>query len=186
MKVFASPGRENTESCISIAVEKAAGLNVPIVVASSTGATALALASIVREKGLHIPIIAVRGVFSFHEQNKFRMSEKTEQELLCASVKIVSAAHALSGAERGLSTKFKGVYPAEIIAHTLRFFGAGTKVCIECATMALNAGEVEYGNPVVAIAGTGGGSDTSMLLTPATSQEILQTKIHEIYCKPHL
>ncbi len=186
MKVFASPGKENTDACIAIAVEKAAALNVPIVIASSTGAAALVLAGAVRKKDLCIPIIAVRGVFSFHEQNTFRMREKTERELLDAGVKIVSAAHALSGAERGLSNKFKGVYPAEIIAHTLRFFGHGTKVCIECATMALNAGEVEFGKPVVAVAGTGGGSDTCMLLTPATSQDILQTKIHEIYCKPHL
>ncbi len=186
MRVFDIPGKTNTDNCIAIAVQKAEELSVPIVAASTKGGTALALIQAIRNKGLPIPVIVVRTVFSFHEQNRFRMDEQTEQQLLSCGVRIVSAAHALSGAERGLSTKFQGAYPVEIIAHTLRMFGQGTKVCVECATMALDAGVVEYGKPVIAIGGTGGGADTCVLITPANCHEILQTKIHEIYCKPHL
>ncbi len=186
MKIFEKTGKENTESCVAIAIEKAAELNLPIVIASYTGYAALALLNAIKEKGISIPVIVVRGVLGHHEAGKFRMTEEIKQQILDMGAKIVTAAHALSGAERGLSRKFQGVYPVEIMAYTLRMFGQGTKVCVECATMALNAGLLEYGQPTIAMAGSGGGSDTCMLLTPATSQEILQTKIHEVYCKPHL
>ena len=186
MRVFDIPGKTNTNECIAIAIQKAKELDVPIVASSTTGATALSIIQAIREKGLNIALVAVRGVFNFHEKNSFRMSAQTEQQLLDLGVHIVSGAHVLSGAERGLSTKFQGAYPVEIIAHTLRMFGQGAKVCVECATMALDAGIIPYGKPVVAMGGTGSGADTCVLLTPANCHEILQTKIHEIYCKPHL
>jgi len=186
MVIFEKAGKANTVECISIAIEKAHELGLPIVAASYTGYTALMLVEAIQRLGFDIPVIVVRGVFGFHEQNAFRMKEETTKKLFDAGVQIVSAAHALSGAERGLSRKFQGVYPVEIIAQTLKMLGQGTKVCVECSTMALNAGLLTYGAPVIAIAGTGGGCDTCMRVTPALSQEILQTKIHEIYCKPNL
>ena len=186
MKIFENTGKANTQECIAIAVDKAAELKLPIVIASYTGYAALALLNAAEERDLHVPVIVVRGVLGHHEAGKFRMTAEAEQQIQKMGGKIVSAAHALSGAERGLSRKFQGVYPVEIMAYTLRMFGQGTKVCVECATMALNAGLLDYAAPVIAVAGSGGGADTCMLLTPATSQEILNTKIHEVYCKPHL
>ena len=101
-------------------------------------------------------------------------------------MKIVTAAHALSGAERSFSTAFKGVGPVEIIAHTLRMFGQGTKVCVECAAMACDCGAIASGEPVIAVAGTGGGADTVLILKAANTQRILETKICEYLCKPLL
>jgi len=89
-----------------------------------------------------------------------------------------------SGAERGMSKTFGGAYPVEIIAHTLRMFGQGTKVCVEVAIMALDAGLIPYGEPIIAIGGTGQGADTAVIITPSHASGIFETKIHEIICKP--
>lgn len=52
---------------------------------------------------------------------------------------------------------FHGVYPVEIIAAALRMFGQGTKVCVEVATMAADAGMIPSGEPVIVVGGTGPG-----------------------------
>ena len=37
-----------------------------------------------------------------------------------------------------------------------------------------------------AIAGTGRGADTAVVLTPAHAQDLFELKVHEIVCKPRL
>ena len=96
------------------------------------------------------------------------------------------ATAALSGAERGLSRKYSGIYPVEIVANTLRMLGQGTKVCVEIAMMALDNGAIAYGRQVIAVGGTGRGADTVCRLTPDYTADLLGTRIHEILCKPSL
>jgi len=98
---------------------------------------------------------------------------------------IVTAAHALSGTERAISGKFGGAYPVEIMAHTLRMFCQGMKVCVEVATMALDAGAIKSPRPVIALGGTGSGLDTACVITPGYSAKIFETRVHEILCKPY-
>ena len=50
--------------------------------------------------------------------------------------------------------------------------------------MALDADAILFGQPVVALGGTGGGQDTALVITPSYSSSIMETKIHEILCKP--
>jgi hypothetical protein len=119
MTVFAQTGKENTEKVVNIALTEAAKRGIHhIVVASYTGYTA----DFFREaSGLNI--VVVRGTYGFTEPNVIRMSEDEYNALIACGMKIVTAAHALSGAERAFSNTFKGAYPAEIVAHTLRMFG---------------------------------------------------------------
>lgn len=114
------------------------------------------------------------------------MDAKTKRELEAQGVVIVTAGHALSSGERGLSRQFSGIYPLEIMAATLRTLGQGVKVCFECAVMALDADVIEWGKPVVALGGTASGADTAIVITPGYSASILTTRIHEILCKPAL
>lgn len=74
--------------------------------------------------------------------------------------------------------------PAQVVAHALRMFGQGTKVCVEIAVMALDAGLIPFGREIIAIGGTGRGADTALVLTPAHSRQFFATWIHEIICKP--
>jgi len=182
---FDSPGPENTGETVKIAVREAVERRIPcIVVASNTGATARALAVESRALSYGGKLICVPHVYGFREGGKNELTEEDRAALEGLGVKICVAAHALSGAERALSRKFQGVYPVEIIAHTLRMLGQGTKVCVEIAVMALDAGLLPYGKPVIAIGGSGRGADTAALLTPGYSSSVLDTKIHEILCKP--
>ena len=175
----------NTERTLAIAADEAVRLNAPLLVATTGGDTAVAALRVATERNIKDRLVIISHVYGSREPGKNAIKEECRKALTDANVRIITAAHALSGAERAMSTKFRGVYPVEIIAHTLRMFSQGVKVAVEIAAMALDAGAIPYGAPVVAVGGTGRGADTATVLTPANTQDIFSTKIHEILCKPY-
>jgi len=175
--IFEKEGPENTAKTIDLAIKRAMELGIgSIVAASNKGVTAEQLIPWVEE----FEIIIVGQAFGSGREMEFDVRKKLES----AGMKVLQATHALSGAERGLSTKFGGVYPVEIIANTLKMLGQGTKVCVEIATMAYDAGLVADDQDIIAIGGTGRGADTAMVIRPAHASSILETKVREIICKP--
>jgi len=184
---FDSAGPGNTGETIAIAVREAKERQIShMVAASNTGTTCLALAEEARKQGYGGCLVCVTHVYGFKENGKNELSGEEREKLEKLGIKICTAAHVLSGAERSLSRKFNGTYPVEIIAHTLRMLGQGTKVSVEVAAMALDAGLIPYGKPVIAMGGTGRGTDTALILTPAYTSSLMDTKIHEILCKPRI
>jgi len=182
---FDSSGPEKTGETVKIAVSQAMERQIShIVTASNTGVTVSALAEEAQKQGYAGKLVCVTHVYGFKENGKNEMSDEDREKLEKQGIRVHTAAHALTGAERGLSRKFQGVYPVEMIAHTLRMFGQGMKVCVEVAAMALDAGLVPQGKPVIALGGTVRGADTAIVLTPGYSSLILDTKIHEVLCKP--
>ena len=186
MITFPAPGTENTAATLDLALAYAAKHELDIVLATCTGATALALLDRIEKAGLSLRVIAVTHVYGMAEPGKNELPPEIRTQLEAAGVTVITAAHALSGGERGLSKRFGGVSPVEIAAHTLRMFGQGTKVCVEISLMALDAGAIPYGKPVVALGGTAYGADTACVLTPAYTSNLLDTRIHTILCKPWL
>ena len=186
MTTFETTGRENTAAAAAIAVKKAKELACPIVLSSSFGYSAEEVLEQAAALGYDGRIVVVRSAASAELKGVNKMTPEVKQSLTDRGCTVVTTAHALSAAERSLSTKAQGVYPLEIMAHTLRMFGQGMKVCVECATMAMDADELPFQTPVVALGGTGGGLDTAIVLTPSYSSSILDTKIHEVLCKPAL
>lgn len=183
---FDSSGKQNTEAAVQIAVKKAKELNTEIVIASSTGATAKEMLKAAKQLDYQGRMIVVRTVSSATSQGQNKMDPSVKKDLEEAGMTIITAGHALSSGERGISTKFQGAYPLEMMAFTLRTFGQGVKVCFECAVMALDGDAIPYDKPIVSIAGTGGGADTVVVMTPSYSATLLATRIHEILCKPSL
>ena len=201
MLLFSQPGPHNTNAAAVEGIRKAKQLNTDLVFASSSGATAEIVIAEARKQGFTGKLIDVRSVSDAQARGLNRMDAETKRELEAQGVVIVTAGHALSSGERGLSRQFSGVYPLEIMAATLRTLGQGVKVCFECAVMALDADVIEWGKPVVALGGHGGrtcqrhwralggtasGADTAIVITPGYSASILTTRIHEILCKPAL
>ena len=139
-----------------------------------------------KEMGFERQLVAVTCAYGHRGPNENGVSEETRILLQDQGVKVVTAAHALSGAERGISKVFGGVYPVEIMAATLRMFGQGTKVCVEVALMAADNGSIAFKKPVVVVGGTAGGADTACIITPAYTACLLETKVNEILCKPSL
>ena len=183
MKIFEKISPENTPVAIRLAIEKAKEISTDIVLASSTGASAFTVLELASEMEYNGRIIAITSVWKSPGVNQ--LSGKNRKKLTEAGVILVTAAHTLSGTERSLSGKFNGVYPVEIIAHTLRLISEGVKVCVEIGAMALDAGAIKEPRAVVALGGTGRGCDTACVMTPGYSAKIFDTRIHEILCKPY-
>ena len=182
MTVFEKVTAENTIPTLKMAAERARQDGVHLVVASTGGDTALKAVEAAKEAGVLDKLVIVGSVQSRGVQ---KMAPETLQMLKELGVPVVRTTHVLSGAERGISTKMGGAYPVEIIAHALRMLSQGVKVCVECAVMALDCEEIPYGEAVVAVGGTGHGADTPCVLAPAGANAILESKIHEILCKPY-
>lgn len=179
---FNTVGKANTKDTVALALKTAAEKNIKyIVVASSRGNTAKLL-----KNTNNINIICVTHANGYPEPGQSEMSEEIRSELADLGIKVLTTTHVLSGAERGMSKTFGGAYPVEIIAHSLRMLGQGTKVCVEVSIMALDAGLIPYGEPIIAIGGSVHGADTAAIITPSHASSIFKTKIHEIICKPSL
>lgn len=186
MIVFEKPGPVNTEETLKLAVETAKERGYDIVFATTRGGTALRILELAKEMEYQGNLVAVTHVCGFMKPGTNTLPEETRKHLNDNGMKTVTAAHALSGAERGISKVFQGVYPAELMAATLRMLGQGVKVCVEIGLMAMDNGAVEYGKPVVCVAGSGSGADTCCIITPSYTATLLETKVHEILCKPSL
>lgn len=180
--IFATEGSINTAQTIELAVKTAQQRNIKhIVVASNTGSTARLLQELPE-----IQVVCVTHVNGMKQKGQNELADKVRAELSHSGIRVLTTTHVLSGAERGISRKFGGVNPVELIAHTLRILGQGVKVGVEIAVMALDAGLIPYGEPVIAIGGSGRGADTAIILTPAHASDIFETRVHEIICKPAL
>lgn len=180
---FEKIGGENTETTLKLAVKTAKALGITnIVLATTEGNCARMMADSIDHEGITVTVVT--HAYGQMKPNWNPLSVELRRYLIEKGFNVCTAAHVLSGAERSLSNTFKGVYPVEIIAHTLRMFGQGTKVCVEIAAMAADAGYVMSGEPVVAVGGTGRGADTAVVLRPDVSSNILKTKIDRIICKP--
>lgn len=186
MVLFDKTGPENTAAALALAVDAAKSAGLDIVVATTGGGTVPILLELTEKAGYTGRIVAVTHAFGSREKGKNILDPAKMQKFRDKGVTVVTAAHALSGAERGLSKKYTGIYPVEIVANTLKMLGQGTKVCVEIAMMALDNGAIDYGKPVIAIGGSGRGADTVCRLTPEYTADLLGTRIHEILCKPSL
>ena len=160
--------------------------NIDICLASTTGNTARSALEVISEIDYTGKLVVVRNVCGFHKPGETDMNNDVYNELIEKGVTVITAAHTLSGCERGISNKYSGVYPVQIIADSLRMLGQGVKVCVEISLMANDAGAITYGKPVVCVAGSGSGADTICIVTPAYSASVLDTKINEIIEKPDL
>jgi hypothetical protein len=185
MKVFETPGKHNTDEACRIAVERAMRLETPIVAATTEGDAGVRLCEIAKEMGFAGPLVIVTHAYGSRKPGVNALKEECRAAMKAHGARLITAAHVLSGAERGISSQFKGIYPVEIMAQTLRILSQGIKVVVEIGSMALDAGAIEYGRPIVALGGTGHGLDTAVVMHPAHANIIFQTNIHEILCMPY-
>jgi len=172
-------GPSNTSATAEVALKKAGEIGARyIVVASHSGATAK------RFTNAGFEIVCVTHHVGFAGAGVDEMDPETRAELESFGVRILTTTHLLAGVDRAVRNQFGGLYPAEIMAQTLRILGQGLKVCVEISTMALDAGLIPYGEEVVAVAGSGSGADTAVVIVPAHSNRFFDTKVKEIICKP--
>ena len=178
---FESPGEENTDLLLRIVKEYAErrGIN-DIVVASTTGSTGVKASEIFKGRN----VIVVTHHIGFSEPGKNELKEENRERIISNGAKILTGTHALSGIERAFRKRFGAVGFLETAANTLRLLGEGMKVCVEIVLMATDAGLTSIDKDVIAIAGTGRGADTAVLVRPASTSDFFNLKIKEIIAKP--
>lgn len=180
MKVFADKGPTNTQETLSLALQRAQALGIKyIVVASNSGETVRPLL----DSGLNI--VCVTHHIGFRNAGEDEMPAEVRTDLTAKGVMLLTQTHLLAGVERGYVNKLSGFGPAYITAATLRMFGQGTKVAVEIAVMALDAGLIPHGIDVISIGGSGRGADTALIIRPAHSHKFTETAIREFICKPY-
>jgi hypothetical protein len=180
---FEKPGRDNTVAVAECVAQRLAKGGIEyVVVASNTGATGLAILGKTGPAG--VKLVSVTEHSGFDGGDELRLKDEHAAELREADVPILMCSHALSGVGRSISKKFGGTTPVEVIAHTLRRFGQGTKVCAEIAVMAADAGLVPTDRDIIAVGGSGGGADTAVVMKAAHMNNFFDMKIREVLCKP--
>jgi hypothetical protein len=178
---FEKAGVENTETTLKIARRRAEELGIKtIVIASTVGDTAVKAMDVF--KGFRI--IVVTHVTGLRQPDTQEFAEENRQIVEAKGGTILTTTHALGGLSRAMRNKYNTFVLGEIIADALRIFGQGVKVVCEIAAMAADSGLVRTDEDIIAVAGSGRGADTAVVLKPANTHDFFDLKIKEILCKP--
>jgi hypothetical protein len=178
---FDPAGKQNTNVVLKLAKEYAEAEGISdVVVASTTGETGAKAAQIF--EGLNVVVVTHH--VGFREPGIHELNEEFRKQILENGAKMLTATHALSSAERAVRKRFGTLQPLELIANSLRLLGEGTKVCVEIVVMAADAGLIPVDKDVIAIAGTGRGADTALVIKPANASTFFDLKIRETIAKP--
>lgn len=177
------PGKENTQKTLEIAAQRAKELGInTVLVASTAGETGLLAARIIQAAKVVVVTHATGFLKPDFQQLQPDMRNRIEEE----GAQVLTCQHALGGVGRAVRKKLNTYELEEIMAYTLRIFGEGTKVAVEIALMAADAGFVSTREPCISVGGTAQGADTAILLQPAHAQNFFDMKILEILAKPRL
>jgi hypothetical protein len=173
---FEDMGPENTETTFRLVQERMKSLAIKkLVLASTTGSTARKAMEFFKDSGAKLIVVP--------HQYDFRRENNMFPEDLIKALRD-------SGHEVHFGTMLfhtDGLYESNIptvMANLLRCFCQGVKVCFEIVLMVTDAGLVASGEKVIAVAGTGRGSDTALVMQAASSQHLKRLKVNEIICKP--
>ena len=181
-RYFPKPGPANTGAVLEAVARRAKELSIDrVIVATCSGRTVFEAR---KSFDPSLKIIAVTHVAGFDEPNVQELSEEDRRALQAQGVEVLTCAHAFGGVGRGVRNKVGTYQVDEVMAYTLRIFGQGTKVAVEIALMAADAGLVRTGEDVISIGGSGKGADTALVLRPATSSHLFDLRVREVICKP--
>ena len=180
---FDEKGRMNTDQTLQFARERADALGIKdVVVASYTGETGVKASQVF--EGCNVVVVA--GVVGFREPNKAAMRDEDRAAIESRGGKVLFAGHAFGMLGRAVNRKFSAIQVDEVIAHVLRLFCAGVKVGCEISCMAADAGLITTGKETLAIAGSGSGADTAIILKPSNTHTFFDTRVLEIICRPRV
>ena len=159
---FDKTGKENTRETLDVVKKKALQLGIKkVLIASTTGYTALCAAEAFQSTGVDIVAVGI-------DTYGWSQEEAKRKELESKGIRLVPCS----------------IYFNDEVSNILRCFSQGVKVAVEIAVMAAEAGAVQESDRVIAVAGTGFGADTSLLLKPARKRTINKLEIYKILCMP--
>lgn len=176
---FERPGKTNTDATLRAARQRAAALGTnQVVVATTHGFTAKRTKQVF--EGLCVDIVAVSICAAFDKEG-WTMTPQERAELEKLGITVLTCTHSLGDdVNEGLEVHT----PNRIVRETLYRFCQGMKVAVEVALMATDAGLLDPSKEALAIAGTGEGADTAIIVMPACTRKFRELEIREILAKP--
>ena len=178
---YESKGEINTDETLKIAKQRADQLGIKnLIIASTRGNTGVK--AVEHFKGYNV--VVVPHVTGLREPGQQELTDENKKKIEENGGQVVIAAHAFSGINRAIQAKWDTMYPAGIMAQTLRIFGQGMKVVVEIAAMAADAGVIPVDEDVLIVAGSGRGADTAVILRAANSHRVFDMVVREIIAKP--
>jgi hypothetical protein len=179
---FEKNGKQNTDKALEIAFTEAKARGIEhLVVASTWGETALKVSEMIKSyPGIKAVIVTHNTGFKTPGVQEF--DAETRKRIEGEGIAVLSATMPTRTIGRAIKDKL-GFSQEDICCASWRMFGEGTKVCVEIAGMACDAGLVPPVD-IICVAGSGRGSDTVILLNARSSHEIFSIKIREILAKP--
>jgi hypothetical protein len=179
---FEEVGEKNTDVTMKAAKERADELGIKdIVVASTRGGTGVK--AVEAFKGYNV--VVVTHSTGLREPGKQELLDENRKKIKAGGGKILTATHAFSGVNRAIRRKFETASATDVVAQTLRMFGQGMKVVVECAAMAADVGLIPMDRDVISIAGSGRGADTAVVLKPVHVHSLFDMYVREIIAKPN-
>lgn len=167
---------ENTGITFKLARERMQALGIrKLVLASTTGQTAGQALDFFKDDEVRLVVVP-------HQYDFIRKENPFDAEMLS---KLRESGHVVHfGTMLFHTDKLFGTNIPTIMANLLRCFSQGVKVCFEIVLMATDGGHLAGGEKIVAIAGTGRGADTALVMQAASSQNLRRLRVNEIICKP--
>ncbi|MFX1350425.1 MAG: hypothetical protein ACFE92_17280 [Promethearchaeota archaeon] len=183
---FEKGGPHNTDKALQIAKKYADQFGVKdIIMASTTGTTAEKSLNIFNPDDYNLVVITHSYYFTGADKRQEFPEEKIKI-LKNKGLKFFIGTHGFAGPERSIRISLSQWGPVDIIAKYLRTaFSQGVKVCMEIATMVVDAGFIEdIERDIICIAGTGRGADTVCLIKPMPTSLLHQLRVKAILAKP--
>lgn len=177
---FEEPGPQNTEKVLEIVKERLKETGIKYVVLASTrGETAfkaLKYFDDLKDK-VNLIIVTHAGASEYEAEDIEKLRSSWATVLTCP--------HVFGwGVGDALRKKYQGFTVDRIIAEAYRRFSEGVKVAVEIALMATDSALIPPEEEVVAIAGTGRGADTALIIKTAYTRNFTQLKIREVLAMP--
>ncbi len=184
LNLFSEKGPENTEECFKAVSDRTRELGLDyVVVATTSGKTGAEAVKFFSDHDVEIAVVSHQ--YGFKKDGKIELSEEDREFIENSdNASLVITPDVLTRIPKITRGKYGGYNPLDLIADSLRMFSQGMKVCVECVIQAADSGKIPVEEEVAAIAGTGKGADTGIVLKSQHSHNIFEIDIKEILCLP--
>ncbi|MFQ6090923.1 MAG: hypothetical protein ACE5LD_05740, partial [Candidatus Bipolaricaulia bacterium] len=161
-----------------------------MVVASGTGRSALRALQVLKETEIKLIVVTHYPARTWGPKGDIPIGlgrpeyARVKQHLEEHGVVVVQGTRPFAGVGRALG--WEAPVPATFIDKTLELFSSGTKIAIEAALMAADAGALEENEETVTLGGTYKGLDTALVVRTSYSGGLFtEFEVLELIAKPH-
>lgn len=152
-----------------------------VVIASTSGGTGVEAIDIFDPEENNLVVVGHSTGFS--EPNEQELKDEAIRKIEDSGGEVFVGPMVFHNVNSAIGAR-EGFSSSDLVADTLRLFGQGTKVALECVLMAVDAGLIKSGREVLSIAGTGSGADTVLLIHSSNSKDFFDSRIKEVVAKP--